>query len=53
MNARALCAMPRRLIAVTRASTPRHNKTVNGRSSGNAEVSAATPAATETATLST
>lgn len=53
MNARALCAIPRRLIAVTSASTPRHSQTVYGSSSGNAEVSAATPAATDTATLRT
>lgn len=53
MNIRALCAMPRRLTAVIRASTPRHSQTVYGSRPGTAEVSAATPAAIDTATLST
>lgn len=53
MNARALCAMPRRFTAVTNANTTRHSCTVYGSRAGNAEVSAATPAAIDTATLST
>lgn len=44
---------PRRLTVVTITSTTRHSGTVHGSSTGNAEVSAATPAATDTATLST
>ncbi|MBV8992541.1 MAG: hypothetical protein JO287_02305 [Pseudonocardiales bacterium] len=49
----ALTITPRRFTAVITTSTPRHSSTVQGSRAGKAEVSAATPAATETATLRT
>ncbi len=51
MNQRADSAIPRRLIAVTRTSTPRQSQTRSPYRLGTAEVSAATPAVTETATF--
>ncbi len=44
---------PRRFTAVTRSSTPRQIQTRSPYSSGKADVRAATPAVTETATFST
>lgn len=53
MNARADSTMPRRFTPVISASTTRHIHSRSPYSSGNAEVRAATPAVTATATLST
>ena len=44
---------PRRLTTVSRTTNARHSPTVCGASAGAAEVSASTPAATDTATVST
>ncbi len=51
-NARAASARPRRLSSVTTARMPRQIGTVSGLRPGKAEVSEATPAAMETATVS-
>ncbi len=51
MNQRADSAIPRRFTAVTSASTPRQSQTRWSYRPGTAEVSAATPAVTETATF--
>lgn len=53
MNARADSTMPRRLTPVTSTSTARQSHSRSGYSAGNAEVRAATPAVTATATLRT
>ncbi len=53
MNARALWVMPSRFSPVMPISTATHNHTVWPCSAGNADVSAATPAAMDTATFST
>ena len=45
--------MPRRFTAVIRTSTARHSHSRSPYSAGKAEVSAATPAVTETATFRT
>jgi hypothetical protein len=52
-NTRPPASTPRRLMPTTTASAARHSSRVQGSSAGKADVSAATPAATETATLST
>jgi len=51
-NARAVSPSPRRLSTVIRARIPKHIGTVAPVSDGNAEVSAPTPAAIDTATVS-
>ncbi len=51
-NARAVSPSPRRFKSVIRARMPRQSGTVAEVKAGNAEVSAPTPAAMETATVS-
>ncbi len=50
-NARAASPSPRRFASVIRARKPRHSGTVPLENTGNADCSAATPAAMETATV--
>ena len=53
MKALALLTIPRRLTVVIRTSTASAIQTVYGPAEGNADVSAAVPAVTDTATLRT